>query len=928
MSQQVTENDTQVSSDPLAAKIIAQINEEKLVKDHLANLQLSRLKTFDELAAALKDAGPEKSAEARKLLSENLSESAGSLVSRYILGGLEVLEQQEDESGHLRSLLGEFIKSGKWTIVDHIADLILEHDEKNRAALRAKVDSTERLKGKKELRPFLERLAQIDRKNPDVVKKYALSILEEDADSAVSYLKQAGETYARLKDYKNLEEVWNLVVERDHKDMPFFERIERILVGNRERVRMAAYLVSLVDPYKNEENWDAVITILKKILEYEPTSSRARSDLVRAYRSRFETHSLLNEFLKMSDLTNHKKAVGPCIAHFERNIVFDKDNYVYHRTRGVGKITEIDKDQVIVDFRDNPGQRMSIQMAISSLQPLYTEHIWVRYYENPGEIEEIFKEDTAMFFEMMLSSFRNKMIIGDVKTEIVPRFLELKDWSKWWTKTRAQLKKDPKFGFNPRKKDELLLRETPITLSEEMSMRFQSTNDWNKRLEIALETLKDQDTEGAAELGVQFYRENESNKDALKQLHSYLFLELASQAMGEDISDRKLKKSQVQEVFKNAAAADLVKWCAESPTVEFKREIVSLVIHNRQDYQEILGQILFEVPIKINRYVLTELNRLEQFEALGTFLKRTFTKYRDYPEIFLWVAKSILTEQWKYEWVEKSKEDVLLLIFRLLKTLVNIEKKGTRLKNTAIESIFGATNITVEAVLSQEVLAEVIKNAELRVLRRMYALFRDVPYAADAHKENFFEALQQLRPDFNMDSDEEEDAEVEQAAEIESLFPQDGVILASPDALEKRKAHLDHLINVVMPANSRDIGEAQEKGDLRENAEYKAAMEKQSQLQAEIQVVSDEVKRARAIKAADVRTDLVSIGSKVTVKTNDGETITYDILGPWDADAEQNRISYESPIAIALIGKKAGESASLSGDSSRSFQIEAIASAL
>ncbi|MEQ9364678.1 MAG: hypothetical protein RIF32_10560, partial [Leptospirales bacterium] len=103
MSQQVTENETQVSSDPLAAKIIAQINEEKLVKDHLANLQLSRLKNFDELAAELQAAGPEKSAEARTLLKENLSESKSSLVSRYILGGVELLEQQEDDSGYLRA---------------------------------------------------------------------------------------------------------------------------------------------------------------------------------------------------------------------------------------------------------------------------------------------------------------------------------------------------------------------------------------------------------------------------------------------------------------------------------------------------------------------------------------------------------------------------------------------------------------------------------------------------------------------------------------------------------------------------------------------------------------------------------------------------------------------------------------------------------
>ncbi len=917
MSQQVTDNEVK---NPIAEKAIQQINEEKLVKD-LSNLQLSRLKAFDELAEEIHGGG-DAGKDSRALLEENLKESPSSLVSRYVLGSLDILEQGEDAEGRMRSLLSEFQKSGKWTLVDHLADKILEVDDKNRHALRAKVESTERLKGKKELRPYLERLARIDRKNPDIVKKYALSILEEEPEQALQYLKQAGETYARLKDYKNLEEIWNLIVEHDHNDLPFFERLERIMVGNRERTRVAAYLVTLVEPFKAEENWPAVITILKKILEYEPTSSRARSDLVRAYRAQYENHSLLAEFLKMSDLTNHKKAVGPCIASFERNIVFDKDNYVYHRTRGVGKIQEIDKDQVIVDFRDNPGQRMSIQMAISSLQPLMEDHIWVRYYENPDEVKEMFEQDVPLFFETLLSSFKHKMVIAEIKVEIVPRFLEASAWSRWWSKARTQLKKDPKFGFNPRKKDELVLRETPMTLSEEMSLRFQSTNDWNKRLDIALDTLKDSDTEGAAELCVQFYRENETNKDALKQLHSYLFLELAGQAMGEDITGRKLKKAHVQDVFKKADAKELVRWCAETPIVEFKREMVNLIIHNREDYTEILKEILFEVPIKINRYVLNELNRLGQHETLAAFLKRTFQKYRDYPEIFLWAAKSILGGTWTHEWITQSKEEVMLRVFRLLKPLVNIEKKGTRQKNSALETIFGSTNITVEGLMENETLVEIVKNADGSTLRRMYALFREVPYAADAHKENFLAFIQELHPDFSMESAEDADDDYEDEEE-EDLFPPADVILVSPMALEKRRAYLDHLINVEMPSNSRDIGEAQEKGDLRENAEYKAAMEKQSQLQAEIKNVSEEIKKARALRKDEIRDDVVSIGVRVELKNQSGEDLAYTILGPWDADTEKMIISYASPLAQALIGKKAGEEAKL--EDGQTFKIESFA---
>ncbi|MCB1316639.1 MAG: transcription elongation factor GreAB, partial [Leptospiraceae bacterium] len=755
MSQTTEEVQTR---DPLLTRIDTQLNEDKVFKD-LTATQLNRIKALDELAAEILKSSHKD--EAIGILRENLKENPASLTSRYLLGNLlwnrTHRDDQEGGFSNLRTLLVDFSRSAKWTIVDHIADRILDQDEDNRVALRAKVESTERLKGKKELAPYLEKLAQIDRKNPDIVKKYALSILDEDKDRALVSLKQAAETYARLKDYKNLEEIWQLVVEHDHQDLPFFERIERILAGNREKTRIAAYLVSLVEPYKTEENWPAVINILKKILEYEPNSSRSRSDLVRAYRSQYADHSLLNDFLKMSDLTNHKKPVGPCIASFERNIVFDKGNYVNHRTRGVGKIIEIDNDQVIVDFHENKGQRMSIQMAISSLQPLSQDHIWVRIYENAEEVDEIFKSDIPLFFEMLLSSFGYSMTLAEIKVEIVPRFLSLEEWSKWWSRVRTQLKKEPRFGFDPRKKDLLILRETPMTLSEELSEKFQGVTDWNKKLDLALETLRDSGTEGAAELCIQFYRENERNKDTLKRIQSYLFLDQAADSMGEDIPSRTLSTNQVEDLIRKASQEELITWCRDTNQVELKRELVNLIISVRDDYTDILSEILLEVPIKINRYVLSELNRLGQHDTLKDFLKRIFRKYREHPEAFLWTARSILTGQWDYNWVEHNRQDVLLLVFRVLKPLVKAEKKGTRLKNQAIETVFGTNNITVESLKRNDILREIVESAEVRVLRRMYALFREVPYAADAHKENFYEYLQELRPEFNMDTIYEDD---------------------------------------------------------------------------------------------------------------------------------------------------------------------------
>ncbi|MBL8018924.1 MAG: transcription elongation factor GreA [Leptospirales bacterium] len=905
---------TDTIQDPVVSRLYSHLNEEKLARD-IASVQLQKIKTLDELIQEIQ--GSDKKADLIRSLEDNLKENPDSLVSRYILGRLQFVGGDDAGVEHLRSLLEDFRNSARWPIVDHIADAILAADDSNRVALRAKIESTERLRGKKELKPYLEKLAAVDKRDPDVARKYAQAIIEEDPARALIFLKQAGEAYARIKDYKNLEDVWNQIVQHDPGDISFFESVERTLVGHREKTRIAAYYANLVEHYKKVEDWNTTIVLLKKVLEYEP-NSRARSDLVRAYRTKYESHSLLNEFLKMSDLTNHKKAVGPCIASFERNIVFDKDNFVHHRTRGVGKITEIDKDQVIIDFKDHPGQKMSIQMAITSLQPLNPEHIWVRTYANQTEIQEIFEQDVPMFFDMLLTSFQNKISLAELKIEVT-RFLKGDDWSKWWTRARTEIKKHPRFAFNPKNKNELLLREREIKREEELSLKFNSTNDLNAKMEIALEVLKDEAASGAVQTCTQYYLEQENSKDKLKRLHAYFYLDLAEKSSGDNLG-RKIKKQEIIDQIKAETAKGLLKIATDTPFVEFKRELASLIIKVRPDYTEIVGELIFDVPSNLRSFIINELNRLGQKDALVKFVDRVFKRSREYPEIFLWIARAILSGQWTYDWIPVSREDVLLHVFRILKPLVNLEKKGTKLKNQALEAIFGTTNITVESLRKSE-LPAFLKDADISNVRKMAVLFKEIPYAPDAQKENFMEFLASVRPDFSM---AEPETVEEESADMGStdLMPADNVILVTNDGLAQRKKHLDHLINVEMPANSRDIGEAQERGDLRENAEYKAAMERQTQLRAEITRVDEEIKRAQVMDPSRIRTDVVTIGTAVTVEDSDGQTIVYSLLGPWEADADRNVISYLSPLGRALIGKKPGESARLEAGSQ--FKIQKI----
>ena len=154
---------------------------------------------------------------------------------------------------------------------------------------------------------------------------------------------------------------------------------------------------------------------------------------------------------------------------------------------------------------------------------------------------------------------------------------------------------------------------------------------------------------------------------------------------------------------------------------------------------------------------------------------------------------------------------------------------------------------------------------------------------------------------------------------------QEGLIV-SWESLQKRQEEYEDLINKKIPENSRDINEAASHGDLKENAEFKAAKEMQRMLGRRRSDLEREIMIARGTDFANPDTAQVSIGTSVTVKdASAGQTETFHILGAWDSDLEKGIISYKTAVAQALIGQKIGATVSLASESGdRPVEITAI----
>ena len=121
------------------------------------------------------------------------------------------------------------------------------------------------------------------------------------------------------------------------------------------------------------------------------------------------------------------------------------------------------------------------------------------------------------------------------------------------------------------------------------------------------------------------------------------------------------------------------------------------------------------------------------------------------------------------------------------------------------------------------------------------------------------------------------------------------------------EAEIKHLKTVERPRIIKAIADARTHGDLSENAEYHAAKEQQGITEARMADLEDKLSRADIIDVSKLKGDQVMFGATVTLIDEDDKKVKYQLVGQTEADARVGRISYNSPLGRALIGRQKGE---------------------
>ncbi len=143
------------------------------------------------------------------------------------------------------------------------------------------------------------------------------------------------------------------------------------------------------------------------------------------------------------------------------------------------------------------------------------------------------------------------------------------------------------------------------------------------------------------------------------------------------------------------------------------------------------------------------------------------------------------------------------------------------------------------------------------------------------------------------------------SANIKPNMNANGVIL-TVDGIASLKRELDELKNVKLAEVVGRVAKAREDGDLSENSAYQFGKQEQEFLEGRIEQLEEILKNAKPLKVSNGKKDTVDVGCRVTVSIN-GKKITFEVVGDWEAKPAEKKISGNSPLGKALLGRKIGE---------------------
>jgi transcription elongation GreA/GreB family factor len=553
--------------------------------------------------------------------------------------------------------------------------------------------------------------------------------------------------------------------------------------------------------------------------------------------------------------------------------------FCMHRSWGFGRIKTVDTvfARFTIDFPGKAGHTMDLSFAAESLKPIPKDHILARKAADLEALRQMAALNHLDLIKVVLGSYGGKATIDQIQQVLVPDVIR-DDWRKWWETARHEMKKDGHFVVPAKKTEPIVYQAQETALGDRLLADFRAAKGLKARVAVAGEIVRNAGDIASKETVIK-EAINLLNTDIPSHTRTQTAVALEAIFAREDLAavigataPGELTATQVwnQDGVKFAVVMEAM------PAAKHRRALESFKAAQPERWSEVLRGALNSVSAKLCKEFASLLAQGDKLNELKETLARLISQHAANSELLLWLGK------------ERGDEYADILgpeVFRAMLTAMERdqfnEKRSNRLREFMLDD--------------QDLISDLTAAADLEVIKDLTRALQLSPVFDDMDKRSLLARIVKRHPSVQFLVSGEQ-------------TKQESVLHVSWESLERRKIEYTELVQKKIPANSKEIAIARSYGDLRENHEYKSAKEMQKVLMRRKDELEAQLVRARGTDFANVRTDVVSIGTVVqALDLDSNQSEAFTILGAWDFDADKGIISYLTPVGQALLNKKVGE---------------------
>ena len=551
----------------------------------------------------------------------------------------------------------------------------------------------------------------------------------------------------------------------------------------------------------------------------------------------------------------------------------------YNATWGFGIVEHIDHfyQQLEIDFERKGEHEMAFSYAAEALEALADDHILAIKHKNPAELERLIKEEPAEVARITLRSY-GPMSVTRLQETLSPSVIPEAGWKKFWAGARRDLKNDASVEIPKKRSDNIVLHKKALAYDDEWFKLVADLRDieglfdrFKEILEKKIETTSD------------FAKETLSNRLAfiIKGAPSARPEWKAEGFIYARIFGIEPTGLDTAKLIHDLIGGDLVTTFDRLPSRQLQTLLTIFIENDREAVVATLSEVIPVVSHPVLNEVMAALIANGAEDEVRKIMSVAVARRTASAPMLLWCQRST-------PWVEKWKLiSIGDLAFRIQEVLeVNSAGAMLRAQNQLRERFQQEEWLhTVMDTMTQQQRRDFLR--QIHEGQGWDALDRKSVLAKVLRK--FPELQDIILPPKN------------------AALPKKEIPFTSARSYVNRQKQLERIMTVEIPENSKEIEVARSHGDLRENAEFKYAKERQGLLMAQGAQLADDLEKVKPTNFAGISVDEVAMGTGVVLDYPDGATETYYLLGAWDQDEELSIISSETRLAKALMGHVAGD---------------------